>query len=146
MNLALFTQTDHYLQPKSNDEIDPVQEYGKKVAHRCYRALGRILGFCILHEYHISNNVLSKFHRNYLLRGITPKDGYDKADLFYDLKESMGQENNDNKQIFNNLQAFLESKDETDFETKLRNHVHDIYIDQNTFFLNAIKEGMQLGK
>lgn len=151
IDFALFTESDNYLQPRINDEIDKLQESGKKEAYRCYRALGRILGFCILHEYYISNNVLSKIHRNYLLRGVSPKNGYDKSDLFYDLKECMGKETADNKQIFDALQymdfeneeAF---KNETQFETLLREKVHEIYIDQNMFFLGAIEEGMRLGK
>ena len=85
------------------------------------------------------------------MRGITPKNGYDKSELFYDLKESMGKETADNKQIFDALQYMdienaTEFKNETEFEMRLRDNVQDIYIDQSTFFFRAIEDGMRLGK
>lgn len=63
----------------------------------------------------------------------------------------MGKETADNKHIFDALQYMdidnvTDFKDEKEFETRLRDNVHDIYIDQNMFFLKAVEEGMRLGK
>ncbi|GAX11953.1 hypothetical protein FisN_8Lh042 [Fistulifera solaris] len=151
-DVHLFEEKE-YLEPKSDYHIDRLEENTKREVRRCYRALGRVLGFCIIHEYHISHVVLSRIHRNYLLRGITPKEGYDKTELFYDLKELMGKGNGDNNLVFEALQA-MKSDDDMDletqlseqksFETQLRKHVHEYYIDQYKFFLDAIQEGMRL--
>ncbi len=141
----LLFEEKEYLQPKIDYHINQLQEDSKLEVKRCYRALGRVLGFCIFHEFHINHVVLSRIHRNYLLRGITPREGYDKTELFYDLKEIMGKGNDDNNHVFEALQA-MKSDDGMDFETQLREHVHDYYIDQYRFFLDAIQEGMRLGK
>jgi hypothetical protein len=144
-DFKLFEQKE-YLQPKIDFQINLLQENDKSEVKRCYRAVGRVISFCILHEFHISHVVLSKIHRNYLLRGITPKDDeYDKTELFYDLKEIMGKEKDDNNYVFEALKA-MGSDEETDFVAQLRQHVHDYYIDQYQIFLDAMQEGMRLGK
>lgn len=148
----LFEETTNFLQPLCDDKIHRLREeyFELEESHifRCYRALGRIIGCCILHHYHISNNVLSKIHRNYLLRGISPKDRYDISDLFYDLKECMSQQTKENEEVFDDLGALLdcESNNETEFEKKLRDFAYEVYIEQNMIFLEAVKEGMQLGR
>lgn len=138
-----------------------MRKNGKKVVHSCYRAVGRVLGFCYLKEFHMSSIVLSKIHRNYLLRGLTPQSaGYDVSDLFYDLKESMGRKGMGNEQMFANLQAMLDDddddKDKDDkndnkdknkvFATELRNLAQKYYITPYKFFLDAISDGMRVGK
>lgn len=148
---SLFEETDNYLRPLCDDRIYRLMEDCYKLEetsiYRCYRALGRIIGFCILHQYHISHNVLSKIHRNYLLRGVSPKESYDISDLFYDLKDSMGRQSKEDDTVFDDLGALLdcESDKETDFERKLRDYAYEVYIEQNMIFLEAVREGMRLG-
>lgn len=145
IDFSVFKQENNFLVPKSDYDIKRLQQKGQLAVHTCYLALGRILGFCFLHEYHISHNVLSKIHRNYLFRGLTPMKGYDRSDLFYDLKENLGQQTAENNKTFEDLQALLDFDNETDFEQKLRNYFHETYIDQFMFFLDSVQKGMRLG-
>jgi hypothetical protein len=133
---SLFEETDTGLRPLCDDRIYRLMEdyymLEETSIYRCYRALGRMIGFCILHQYHINHNVLSKIHRNYLFRGVSLKENFDTTD---------------NDMLCTELRAVLdcETNNAIDFDKSLRNDAYDVYIEQNMIFLEAVKEGMRLG-
>lgn len=149
---SLFEETDNYLRPLCDNKIiytlmEDDYKLEETAICRIYRAFGRIVGFCLLHGYHIYHNVLSKIHRNYLFRGISPKESCDISDLLFDLKDSMGQQGIADEKFLDDLRESIDCKSltETDFERQLRDHVFEVYIEQNMIFLEAVKEGMRLG-
>jgi hypothetical protein len=68
--LKLFDAGKDFLQPIVDDQFKEDEE--KELARLYYRAIGRIMAYCIRHKFHISEQVLPKLYRNYLLRGLDP--------------------------------------------------------------------------
>ncbi|GAX11843.1 hypothetical protein FisN_20Lh100 [Fistulifera solaris] len=133
---SLFEETNTtYLRPLCDDKIYRLMEDYYKLEetsiYRCYRALGRMIGFCILHQFHINHNVLSKIHRNYLFRGASPKDSFGT-----NVKDT----------LCNNLGTLLDCEADKviNLDQRLRDDAYEIYIEQNMIFLEAVKEGMRL--
>ena len=122
-------QQDEFLLPLPlNDELISLEEKNK--AKRYYRAIGRIIAYCIIHNYPIPEQVLSPIHRAYLFQGFNPAEKYPLYQLCHDFSRMQGEHTYDIKKKYT--------------EDILRELVLDTYIDGMSFALNALREGITL--
>jgi hypothetical protein len=142
----------------------------KEIVQPYYRAVGRILLHCLAvdnyfeiddgnavlernHRYMIGGHVLPSIYRNYLLRGVDPKDNeYQLSDLLRDFVAIKDATNMNSSDMVAILQGFdldeseLDSmKDDPDLMHKtFREKVKNDVIDEASIALEALKEGLTL--
>ena len=118
--------------PLVDHQIECFVEREKEKAKRYYRAVGRIMAYCIIHNYPIPEQVLSPIHRAYLLQGLTPSnENYPYYQLVQDFSRMLGNNTSD-------IKKFSNTKD------GLRQTLLETYIAGMSFALNALKEGITL--
>ena len=103
-----------------------------------------ILAYCVVQRFHISEQVLIPLHRSYLLRNAGPleNDKYWDDELLKDAKDSLGNEKEPVEYVLAGLSD--ETRRLTKFEKfeKFRKMLSEIYIENRSFALDSIKEGL----
>jgi hypothetical protein len=131
----LVPQSDAWLHGKGGDTVS--------VAQRYYRALGRVMVYCMRHGYHIAAHVLPDFYRNYLIRNMHPlSEDYDLNDLVGHvaslINSNITEEEEENKKLIRDF-------DGPDISPEVfRQAVHKRFIDGYQVALKAFREGITL--
>jgi hypothetical protein len=162
----LFREYGKFFVPAYNEMVKD-----SETAKVFYRALGRIFAYCILHNEAIANHVMPSIYKNYLLRGVSPKDPkYKLIDLVSHIFEilpniKMEPSAGHHDIITNFLIAYGDHTSDVnedpvaieqdynlpdDFpgassiEAKFRKCVYEEYISNRNVALESILEGLQL--
>ena len=152
---SLFDKTNFgFCAPQSNDflknklGLQSDEEEARGVVHPYYRALGRILFYCIAQNITIASIALPELYRNYLLRGIDPEDErYSLPDLAHDVVRLVPlkyKEGDYQDAIRKYLLAFNDDKEIPLDHDTFRAKVKENFIDSCDIALDALKEGLSL--
>jgi len=150
--VKLFESSADVLLPASNDILEKCIEFSDMV-EAYFKALGRVIAFCLFNRMHLSNHILPQLYRNYLFRGLSPMDdGYEFADLMYHFMEMIGifKPGEDIDKIVDFVLA-SDSADESEATMKpeerqerARHIIENQYITGRSTALNALKHGISL--
>lgn len=166
----MFISTGDFLAPQGNNHL-----VNDKDTHAYFRAVGRILLYCLGQKISIASHVLVSLHglvvfpwvtncsphvviwpqpdlyKFYLLRDISPLDiEYPISDLvihvfdLLSLSASIGEHDSIDSGMKTVLQQFLAEKDCADTQTQFRQMFFEHFIENRSFALDALKEGITL--
>ena len=134
-----------FLQTKLGLLHDPEEARG--LVHRYYRALGRILLYCIAQNIPIASIVLPQLYRNYLLKGLTPENSrYRLPDLVRDVLEMVHLEHRegDYSDAMRQYLLIVNGEETPVNEDAFRAKIKEDFIDDCDIALDALKEGLSL--
>ena len=100
------------------------------------------MAYCVVHRFHISEQVLMPLHRSYLLRNAGPleNDKYGDDELLIDATTSMGTEVDPVEYVLSAFSA--EPSSQLTRREIFRKVLSENYIDNRSFALDSIKEGL----
>jgi len=151
---ALFERSElGFCKPQTNEVLQAKLGLDGNAEEVCglvrpfYRALGRIMLYCLSQKITIATLALPELYRNYLLRGIDPTDErYDLHELvdhvsrLVNLKHKEGDCQDAIRRYFEGV----ECEGELDHNT-FRSSIKEMFVDGRSMALDALKEGLSLG-
>jgi hypothetical protein len=147
----LVPQSDEWFGVKlKSSDLDNIEAVGLR--HDIYRAIGRVMLYCLRSNFHIADHALPNLYRNYLIRGIGPlSEDYKLNDLLEDVlammewkKEDRPDDERELMQQFLSLLELEDTDEDEDIAVTFRKAVDEIYIGGRKIALEALQEGITL--